>query len=181
MKSILLSVGYEPLGIISWRKALTLVYEEKATILWNYKDKKIRSVNQEWELPAILALKYSVKRRPKKEVCPSTKSILIRDLYVCQYCGEKITNKTGTKDHVIPKSKGGKNSWDNLVACCNYCQQLKNDKLPDDCLMFPYRRPKEPTFLQRFYQHIKISNSIERRTWKEGLRKMKLEYLTKGL
>src|SRR6056297_3933398 len=107
MRTVLLSLSMEPLGIISWKKAFSLQYEGKAELMWSYPDKKIRSIDQEFAWPSIICLKYMVRRRPDRDINPSTRSILVRDLYTCQYCGVKLTNTSGTKDHVIPIAKKG--------------------------------------------------------------------------
>lgn len=189
MRSILLDATYEPLGIISWKKAFRNVFElkdpfgnylfeAKANVLWTYPEKKIRSQTLAWDWPAIIALrKPSKRRRMKRQVNPSTKSILIRDLYTCQYCTDKLTNKSGTKDHVIPEAHGGKTTWDNLVACCSDCQQKKSDKFPDECGMFPLRKPRAPTLEEKFTNAVRVSSSLERKTWVVGLRKLGLSHL----
>jgi len=180
MRSVLLTVGYEPLGIISWEKSFTLVWEDKAQVLWTYPDRKIRSPNQEWDWPSIITLKYRVKRRPDREINPSTRSILVRDLYTCQYCGNKLTNSSGTKDHVIPESKGGPSSWSNLVAACRTCQSKKDDKFTHECNMYPKTTPRAPTLAERFKNNIRVANSYERRNWKLGLKKLGIGYLFGG-
>jgi 5-methylcytosine-specific restriction endonuclease McrA len=180
MKTIILSVGYEPIAIVGWFKAFTLVYEGKADILYAY-EKKIKSAHSEWERPAIIVLKTEIKRRAEKMVNPSTRSILIRDLYTCQYCGVKLNNTSGTKDHVTPLSKGGKNTWTNLVAACKPCQGKKADYMPDVCGMYPKRPPKVPSFKERFFNSMRIASSVERKTWKKGLDSCGLGYMLEEL
>lgn len=188
MRTILLDATYEPLGIISWHKAFRLLFESpdstevtsKADILWAYQDRKVHSPNAEWDWPSIIILrKPSNRKRQRRQINPSTKSILVRDLYTCQYCKDKLSNKSGTKDHVIPESKGGPSSWENLVACCRPCQMKKADLFVDECGMYPIRKPKAPTFEERFFNGIKISSSYERKSWKVGLKKLGLDHLIK--
>jgi 5-methylcytosine-specific restriction endonuclease McrA len=167
----------EPLGIISWSKAFNLYWEDKATVLWNYPDRKIHSARDEWDWPSILSLKYMVKRRPDREINPSTRSILVRDLYTCQFCGVKLTNSSGTKDHVIPESRKGPSTWDNLVAACRVCQEKKGDKLPEECGMYPKTTPRAPTLAERFQNNIRVASSYERKNWRLGLKKLGLDYL----
>jgi 5-methylcytosine-specific restriction endonuclease McrA len=186
---ILLDATYEPMGIISWKKAFYLIYQttdsngkiledSKATVLWSYPDKKIRSQHCQFDWPAMIVLKKPSKRKRNKRVInPSTKSILIRDMYTCQYCGVKLTGRTGTKDHVIPQSKGGDDSWENLVAACRTCQNKKDNKLSHECGLYPKNKPKTPSYKEKFRNSILISNSNERKTWLTGLKKLNMMYL----
>lgn len=189
MRAILLDATYEPLGIIGWKKAFrnifelkdpfgNLLIESKATTLWTYPDKQIRSQTLAWDWPAIIILKKPSRRRKmKRQINPSTRSILIRDLYTCQYCTDKLSNKSGTKDHVIPESRGGKSTWDNLVACCKKCQEIKADKYLEDTNLKLARIPRAPTLAEKFRNGVRISSSFERKTWVVGLRKLGLDYL----
>lgn len=181
MRSIKLTVGMEPLEIVTWKDAIKLYFENKVNILWVYPDRKLHSPNKEWDWPSIISLKYSVDRRPERDINPSTRSILIRDLYMCQYCGCKLTNSSGTKDHVIPESRKGPSTWDNLVASCRTCQDKKADRMPEDCGMFPKIKPRSPTLQEKFKNNIIIANSYERRNWRMGLKKLGLDYLLEDI
>jgi 5-methylcytosine-specific restriction endonuclease McrA len=177
MRSVLLTVGYEPLGIISWFKAINLYFEEKVEVVWTYPDQKLHSFTQQFDWPSILTLKYDVRVRPEKVISPSTRAILVRDLYTCQYCGCKLNSTTGTKDHVIPSSKGGKTVWTNLVAACRHCQLKKGDRFPDECGMIPISRPKAPTLVERFKNNIQVASGYERKNWRIGFKKLGLDHL----
>lgn len=183
-RCIKLNVAWEPIEILEWHDIFDLVYipdRVKADIHWTYPDEyKIRSQYCSWNYPSIIVLRNHVKRRPERNVNPSVKAILMRDMYTCQYCGEKLTNANGTRDHVIPKSKGGKNSWANLVACCKRCQEKKADRHPSECNMFPTNTPKAPLLSERFKHSVKVASSFERNNWKIGLRKLGLEHLLVG-
>ena len=180
-RAIKLSLAWEPLDIINWDKAFNLVYfyeNPKADVLWTYpEDKVIRSQYLSWKYPSIIVLKAHVRRRPEKIVSPSLRAILVRDLYTCQYCGCRLTNTTGTRDHVVPRSLGGPNSFNNLVACCRACQAIKGDRHPDDCGMKPKKAPKVPILSERFSSAVKCSSSEERSSWKSGLRHLGLDHL----
>lgn len=192
MRAIQLDATYEPLGIISWKKAFmktlelkdkygNYIFESAAKILWTYPDQVLHSATHEFDWPAIIILKEPSNRLKKmKRVKPSLKSILVRDLYTCQYCGKKLGKKTGTRDHVYPESLGGKATWENLVAACRTCQSIKADKLCEDVNMFPIKTPREPTLVERFHNGIRIANSYERKTWIKGLKKLGLQHLIRG-
>lgn len=180
-RCIKLNATWEPMEIIPWMDAFDLVYLdgiEKADIHWTYPDEYvIRSQYCTWKYPSIIVLRSHVKRRPEKSVNPSVRAILARDLYACQYCSRKLSNSTGTRDHIIPKSKGGKNSWVNLVACCTECQAKKADRHPDECKMWPKNPPKAPLLTERFQNSVRVASSMERNNWKMGLKKLGLTHL----
>ena len=180
-RCVKLSMAWEPIEIIPWWKAFGLVYLEedvKADVLWNYPDEhKIRSQYQTWKYPSIIVLTHHVKRRPERTISPSLRAILTRDLYTCQYCKVRLTNSSGTRDHVIPKALGGGNAWTNLVACCSNCQEKKADRHPNECGMWPKTTPKAPLLSERFAASIKVANSFERNSWKTGFKKLGMEYL----
>lgn len=181
MRTILLNSSYEPIGIVSWFKGFSLVFEGKADQVWSYPDKKIRSQHAEFEWPAIVILKTYVRRKPDRMINPSTRAILVRDLYTCQYCGKKLTNTSGTKDHVYPESLGGKSSWENLVAACKICQQIKADRLLEDVPLKLARIPKAPSLFERFKNNLRISSAAERSVWKMGFKNLGLEhFLSEG-
>lgn len=191
MRAIQLNATYEPLGIISWEKAFmktfelkdnygNYLWEAKADILYTYPDRKIRGVNHEWDMPAIIILRNAVKRKKlSRLVNPSKRSILIRDLYTCQYCGNKLSNNSGTRDHVHPESKGGKATWENLVAACKTCQAKKADRTCEESGMFPMKTPREPTIFERFRNGIRVASATERRTWIAGLKQLGLTNIIK--
>lgn len=189
MRAIMLDATYEPLGIVSWKKAWrktlelkdrygNVLHEAKATVLWSYPDKVIRSERNSWDFPAIIILKKpSGRKRNARRINPSKRSILVRDLYTCQYCGKKLSNTSGTRDHVYPESLGGPATWENLVACCKACQQKKADRTCEQSNMYPMSTPREPTLVERFRNGVRIANATERRTWMLGLKKLGLDYL----
>lgn len=177
---IKLNASWEPIEILRWEDVFDDVYiHKKMEALWFYPDEyKIRSQFVDFKYPAIAVLKHHVKRRPiKTSVSPSLKSILSRDMYVCQYCGALLTNSTGTRDHVIPESKGGKTIWKNLVASCRSCQNKKADKMPHECNMYPINEPTVPLLEERIQSFIKKSSQFEKNSWKLGFRKLGLTHL----
>ena len=92
-----------------------------------------------------------------------------------------LQNEHNIFTKVIPESKGGPTTWDNLVACCQTCQCKKADKYTYECNMYPINKPKSPTFEERFFNAIKISNSIERKTWLKGLKKLGLLHIVERM
>lgn len=183
-RCIKLNASWEPIEIISWWKACNITYfcdEPKADILWTYPEEyKIRAQYEAWSYPSIIVLKEYAKRKPRRKITPGLKAILIRDMYTCAYCGCKLSNSTGTRDHVIPESRGGPTTWENLVASCRDCQEKKKDHFCKDVGMFPKWHPKEPLYSEKFLNMIRISSSFERNNWKIGFKKLGLTDLLKG-
>lgn len=124
-KSLLLNYTYEPIQLVDINKAIMMVLCGKAEIV-NTKDNIwIRSVSVEIAYPDVIRLIRYV-RIPFKHVLPPTKkNILLRDNNTCQYCGETTDL---TIDHIIPTSRGGKNTWENMVTACKMCNSKKGDK-----------------------------------------------------
>ena len=158
-----LDSSYKPIGIISWRDAITLVITGKAFVVEAYQ-KFIRSAKKAWQVPAVIVLKRFVRYEHIKFSC-SRKNILLRDDNQCQYCGCFFEVSYLTLDHVIPRSRGGINSWRNLVAACRDCNQKKGCKLPWEANMFPLQRPVAPDkvfFVQKYSK--RISEEMKRYT-----------------
>jgi 5-methylcytosine-specific restriction endonuclease McrA len=147
-KVLLLTSSYEPVAFCDVKKAITLIFLDKAEAIEMRKDVWIKGVSRDYECPSIIRLKGS-KRSPKPKIQLNRKNIMKRDGFRCAYCG---SNKDLTIDHVIPKSKGGKTSWENLVTACNPCNN-KKDNLYLNEIGFNLRvQPKTPNrivFLQR--------------------------------
>ena len=137
---LILNVNYEPLHVCNTKRALALVFANKAQIILNGRG-TIRSSSAEFEIPSVIKLCYMVKR-PRPRIPLSKREILRRDNYRCQYCGEK--NKFLTIDHIIPRHQGGEHSWHNLVAACPACNRRKGGNTPEKANMPLHRQPFEP-------------------------------------
>lgn len=123
MRTLVLNAGYEPLSVVSDRRALLLVATGKASVLEDAGD-PMRSPTRAWGRPLVILLHQYI-RVPHTDAAPvSRKGVLRRDGHRCAYCGAHAT----TVDHVRPRSRGGENSWENLVACCLRCNALKADR-----------------------------------------------------
>jgi len=142
-RTLLLNTTFEPLAIVSWKKAITLVYIEKVEVVREY-DREIRSVSRRVRLPAVIRLLTFV--RPKKlRVRFSRKNVFLRDGHTCQYCGERFEARHLTCDHIVPRSRGGLTDWTNVVTSCIRCNLKKADRLPEEAAMVPRKRPGRPS------------------------------------
>lgn len=141
MNSVLvLNSDYSPLNVTSLQRGFTLVYKGKAEVLKSSEEPIVCGVKKFTRPLIIRLLTYvSFKRR---RVRVNRHRILKRDNHSCVYCGSK---KQLTIDHLIPKSKGGGNTWDNLVTCCISCNSKKGDKMLHETNMKLMKKPTEPT------------------------------------
>lgn len=142
---LLLNFTYEALNVTSLRRALKLLLAGKAEVVETSNGKLLRSTSREIPIPSIVRLRYFVTR-PHLEVPLTRKNILLRNNYTCQYCGSK-DSKSMTVDHVIPKSMGGKSTWENLVCACKTCNSRKRGRSPQQAQMKLLSRPKRPKLI----------------------------------
>lgn len=150
-KTLILNASAEPLAFVSVRRAVVLVLKEKAEVIEEHVERRIRSEKCEFPYPLVIRLvKYiEIPRRLRGVV---TNSILFaRDHYTCQYCGRhKSEFRKGehlTREHVKPISKGGMDSWDNVTTACSLCNYKKGDRLPYEAKMYPRATPFEPRYI----------------------------------
>jgi len=141
-KALKLDSSYRPLEIVDAVEALVLCLIGKARAIETYK-KEIKSVSESFKLPAVIVLTRYVKFQFHTMTCTRA-NVIWRDQNKCQYCAKEEESKVLTIDHVLPRSKGGKNTWENLVAACKKCNQKKGDRTPKEANMKLLRKPKKP-------------------------------------
>ena len=124
MRTLVLNAGYEPLSVVSFKRALVLVMNGRAIIVESDNSHPVRSVDGTWERPSVIVLTRYVKMPHNRQVPVSRRGGLRRDGHRCAYCNASAS----TIDHVIPRSRGGKDEWENLVACCLKCNNSKRDR-----------------------------------------------------
>ena len=137
-QTLLLNQGFEPIKVISWQRAITLLFLGKVEVLEEY-DRGVRSVNLVIKIPAVVRLLRAF-RRHHKPVKFSRVNIYARDNYKCQYCSKKAAMHELTYDHVIPRSQGGRTEWTNIVTACQDCNLRKGARTPAQAGM-PLRAP----------------------------------------
>lgn len=138
---LVLNQNYEPLNVCNTRRALVLVIDGKAEVLEEY-DWTVSSATREFPSPSVIRLVYMIKR-PRPRVKLTRREVFIRDNYTCQYCGRQAGDLT--IDHVIPRSRGGSHTWDNLVSACKSCNHRKGGKSLHEAKMSLRTTPKEPS------------------------------------
>lgn len=136
-KVLVLNASYEPLNLTSWRRAVVLLLKGKAEQL----EHNGKYLYAEFPFPTVIRLLHYV-RVPYKEIPLTRRNILERDDHSCQYCnyrGDQLT-----LDHVLPRSRGGQDTWDNMVAACVRCNVKKGNRTPKEAQMPLRRAPRRP-------------------------------------
>jgi 5-methylcytosine-specific restriction endonuclease McrA len=137
---LVLNATYEPLNVCTVRRACVLLLKEKAEVV-EAVDRPLRSASATFPYPAVIRL-VSYVRAPRFYARRITrKAVFARDGYRCQYCGG---SGRLTVDHVVPRSRGGRSSWENMVTSCAPCNLRKADRLPAEAGMTPRNRPRPP-------------------------------------
>lgn len=142
---LLLSPSYMPHKIISWQRAVILLWEDKVEVLEEY-DEVLRSPSVEIKMPAVVRLKKALGPI-KRGVKFSRINVLTRDGFTCQYCGAHNSSRKLNYDHVLPRAKGGKTHWENIVSACYTCNEKKRDRTPEQAGMRLRNRPHRPKAL----------------------------------
>ena len=139
-------VSYFPLSVWSWQDAIKALVLGRVSVVSEY-DQSVRSPSTHIKLPSVISLKRHVKNHGNYPALTRA-NVFLRDAYACQYCGVRFDSRTLTLDHVIPRAKGGKSTWNNLVSCCHPCNGAKGDKLPGKHFREPMHKPRMPTTAQ---------------------------------
>jgi len=156
-------VSWLPLSTISWEEAVKYMVLEKATVLDWYDNWIVHSANWETQVPAVMILRDYEKR--KTSIRFSKHNVFLRDGYICQYCGEDVSKKTATLDHVLPVSHGGKTTFENTVTACGPCNANKGNNKK----IVPKVKPFKPTYFQLVEKRKKQHWDMPHPAWKNYL------------
>jgi len=162
-RTLLLNQGYEPIKVISWQRAMTLVTLEKVEVVEEY-DADVRATSLLVKVPAVVRLRKAF-RRHAKPVKFSRVNIYARDSYRCQYCGTKCTIAGLTYDHVVPRSRGGRTTWENIVSCCYACNARKANRTPAEAKMVLRTAPVRPAWIPAV--QIRVSTKSVPDAWRD--------------
>ena len=189
METLVLNTYEIPVSIVPYRRALVLVKSDKAIVKQNYKDTLIRSsgftksnysLDFDWSKNKIISMPIpSVIQCTRSTFIPkiytnvlpfNRKNVYIRDGGKCMYCGRKVSLSGFSFDHVIPQSRGGKTSWENIVICCLRCNSQKGDK-PTSKFKKPIIQPYAPKLNRAAPAYLvnKLSGEIVEETWMDYL------------
>ncbi len=160
-RALVLNASYQPLCVVPVRRALVLVLKEKAETL-HHNGIVFRSESLEIPAPSVVRLNYFVRVPFRARASMSRRAVFVRDNFECQYCGRPAENV----DHVVPKSRGGGHTWDNVVAACRPCNSRKENRSPADVGLRLRRKPTPP------HESVWIVVAVDRvdQTWEQYLR-----------
>ena len=135
-------LSYNPLSLWSWKDAFTALFLDRVTLVASY-DVEARSPSRALRVPSVVALKnyVALARSPAF----TRYNIYLRDGFSCQYCGLRLPSGGLTFDHVVPRSRGGLSSWENVVAACSPCNLRKGSLTPAEAAMWPSQMPFQPS------------------------------------
>lgn len=137
--ALVLNATFEPLGIVSARRAVCLVLADKAEIVHD-DGTALHAARVAVPTPVVIRLRYVVKVPYHRRTSLSRRAVFARDGHRCQYCGAHADSI----DHVLPRSRGGEHTWDNVVAACRPCNLRKRDRTPDEASMHLAHPPRVP-------------------------------------
>ena len=141
---LILNASFEPLHVCSVKRAVSLLMHEVAERV-EESGKVLRSPNAVFPVPSVIRLKRFVRAPFRQRVAFNRKNVFRRDEHTCQYCSTRTFDLT--LDHVLPRSRGGPTSWENVVACCKACNAKKRDRTPEEARMLLRRQPFAPRFM----------------------------------
>jgi 5-methylcytosine-specific restriction endonuclease McrA len=142
---LLLDSTYEPLRVISWMKAMTMLISGNAEMVEEDSAKKIRSCSMAYSMPSVI--RQFRKFNKTGEIQFSRINVYLRDKWTCQYCGKRKNTKELTFDHVVPRVQGGPTNWTNIVAACQPCNAKKAGMTLEQARMFLIKKPIRPKWL----------------------------------
>jgi 5-methylcytosine-specific restriction endonuclease McrA len=138
-------LSYYPLSLWSWQESVKAVVSGRVNVVSLY-ERVVRSPTQAIRLPSVISLKEYIPaaRRPAF----TRFNVFLRDRFTCQFCGDPFPTHDLTFDHLIPRSRGGRTTWENVVTACSPCNLVKGDRLPAEAHMVPRIAPVQPTTFQ---------------------------------
>lgn len=137
---LVLNQDYQPLSICSVQRSMKLLFLEKAELLHDDPEKELRTPRDAYQYPSVIRLRSYI-RIPYTKVVLSRRNIMRRDNFTCQYCGKKSKL---TIDHILPKSRGGGDTWENLTTACEKCNVKKGSMTPKEANMLLRSKPYRP-------------------------------------
>lgn len=159
MEVLALDQGFSFVRIVDWKTALVAVFAGKAHVV-EYGDKTVRSAHEEHMIPSVIRfLKVNihkfVSRIEKATSRVTRRKLWERDHGECQYCGRHVAFHQFQIEHIIPRSRGGENTWENLVVACARCNKTKRDRTPEEAGMRLRRQPSAPSSTGVLPKHIR--------------------------
>ena len=145
MKVLVLNSWFIPHRIIRWEDAITMIFKGTVDTIVEYQE-EIKSPSITIKAPAVIRLRRQIKKY-HHQIKFSRRNVYTRDRFTCQYCNQRFSEKNLSYDHVIPRKRGGRTEWTNIVTACKACNRIKADQTCDEAGMFPINEPVCPKFL----------------------------------
>jgi 5-methylcytosine-specific restriction endonuclease McrA len=143
---LVLNATYEPMNVVSVRRAVLLLVKQKAEIV-EAAEAYLRSERMTVPIPLVIRLVYYVRIPHRFSLPLSRRTVLARDHYTCQYCGAQPGKANLTVDHVLPRSRGGETTWENIVTACGPCNRRKGSRTPEEANLHLQSQPSRPRYL----------------------------------
>lgn len=143
---LFLDSAYRPLRVEPWQRAIADFFLGKIEVVEYSRDRTIQGVDRKHPMPSVVRLVRTFKR-DKIRIKFSRLNIYARDGFVCQYCRARLPTEDLTFDHVVPRSRGGKTTWENIVTCCIACNTAKANRTPAEAGLVLAARPRKPKYL----------------------------------
>lgn len=148
-----------PLSVIGWQDAVRLMWLDKIVVIKEYDNWVVHSTRTSMHVPSIVMSTEYIKNSTKVKY--SRTNIFLRDDYVCQLCNKKFNHDELTLDHILPRSKGGKTTWTNIVTACKRCNSDKGD----DHTVVPRKMPHRPTYFEMLSKRKKFPIRVREMEW----------------
>ena len=143
---LVLDTSHRAHRIVSWQRAICMLYDGKVEVLYEYDGEVINSPSISIPMPSVVRM-LKKTRSTKASIKFSRENVFCRDGFQCQYCGGEFDARNLNYDHVVPRSRGGKTCWENVVAACFPCNEAKANRTPDEAGMPLKRLPRKPAWL----------------------------------
>ena len=161
METLVLNPYYQPIQRISWQEAFRLIFTGRAEVVENYADRVVHSACAVFPMPSIVRFVRMARKVFRRGVKFNRRNVYLRDKGRCQYCGERIPSSEFEFEHVIPKARGGKTCWQNIVVACTECNRKKGNRTPEEARMRLLCKPIQP-------KSVSWANSAHL-SWSEGM------------
>ena len=156
-------VSMLPPSTIQWKEAITYMWLDKVHVLEWYDDWVVSSASWETRVPAVIMLKDMMRRKRKPRF--SRYNLYLRDMFTCQFCNTQFPQSQLTLDHVTPLSKGGRTTWENIVAACGPCNSRKGNKTH----IKPLREPYHPDYFELANNRKRMGFEMRHPSWETFL------------
>jgi 5-methylcytosine-specific restriction endonuclease McrA len=151
VETLVLSQGWEPVARVPWERAVVLLALGKVEVVEAYQERAVRSVTLQLAMPSVIRYVRHARRTGRRGNAPVVRfnrdNLWVRDGGRCQYCGVPLTRREATWEHVLPRARGGRACWENIVLACVPCNQRKGCRTPQEAGMRLLRAPVRPAAL----------------------------------